>query len=276
MAELLDFLLEPWSTGLGRRALVEVVLLGAFAGALSFWVVTFGLAYGVESLAHGLLPGLVAAALLGAPLFAGALAGAVVAAALIGAATREERVGGDAGTAVAVTGLLGLGGLLALLPGVPPRLGEILFGSPLSAGALELAAAGALAAGGSLALALLHRPLAAVAFGPDTARSLGLRPGRVVAALMLLTGVTVCISLQGLGNLLVLALLVAPAVAVRRLARSPLAAMVGGAAVASGCGVAGLYASFHLELAAGASVALALCLAAALGSVLAARRARGG
>jgi zinc/manganese transport system permease protein/manganese/iron transport system permease protein len=75
------------------------------------------------------------------------------------------------------------------------------------------------------------------------------------------------VAVQGLGSLLVLAVLVAPSVAVRGRARSPRAAMLAGAGVAAAAGVSGIYASHHLGSAAGASVALALCLAAALGSV---------
>lgn len=272
--ELVDPLLEPWRSGLGQRALAEVTLIGAIGGALGFWVVTFGLAYGAESLAHGLLPGVVTAALMGAPLLAGALVGIVAAAVVVAAAGRDPRVGTDTATAVAVSGMLGAGGLLALVPEVPPRLGDLLFGDPLSVGPADLLAAAVLLVLGGTALAALHRPLAVVAFDPGPARTLGIGAGAVLAALLVLVAATLAVAVQGLGNLLVLAVLVAPAVAVRRHARSPARAMVGGAAVAIAAGVVGLYASYHLEVAAGAAVALALCIAAALGAALPARRPR--
>ena len=69
---------------------------GGFCGALGFWVVTERLAYSAESLSHGLLPGLVLAALAGAPLLLGAAGGALVAAALIAFAARDARIGPDA------------------------------------------------------------------------------------------------------------------------------------------------------------------------------------
>jgi ABC-type Mn2+/Zn2+ transport system permease subunit len=274
VTEVVDFLVEPWRSGLGQRALLEVVLIGLIGGALGFWVVTFGLSYGAESLAHGLLPGLVAAALLGAPLFAGALVGIVAASAVVGVAGRDPRVGTDTATAVAVTGMLGAGGLLALVPDVPPRLGDLLFGDPLSAGAADLAASGALVALGGAVLMALHRPLSAVAFDRQATPSLGVRPGAVLAALLALLAVTLAVASQGLGNLLVLAVLVAPAVAVRRHVRTPARAMAAGAAVAVVASVTGLYASQHLEVAAGAAVALALCVAAVVGSAIPARGAR--
>jgi ABC-type Mn2+/Zn2+ transport system permease subunit len=267
-----DALLDPLRSGLVRRALLEVTLLGAFCGALGFWVTSYRLSYGAESLAHGLLPGLVVATLAGFSLIGGAAIGIVAAALLVALVARDERVGADTGTAVVVTGMLGLGGLLAFSAGTPPRLGELLFGDLLAVSDADLVAAAALCTAGMAALAALHRPLAAVAFDPAGARALGLRPGLVNGALLALLAAALVVAVQGLGNLLVLAVLVAPPVAVRRHVTSPAAAMAAGGAVAIASGAAGLYASHHLELAAGASVALALCGAAAVGSLAPVRR----
>jgi ABC-type Mn2+/Zn2+ transport system permease subunit len=266
--EVLDAMLEPVRSEVGRRALVEVLLLGSFCGALGFWVLSERLAYGAESLAHGLLPGLVLAALAGVPLPLGAALGALGAALLIGAAARDERVGADTGTAVAVTGLVGLGALLAFAPDSPQRLEELLFGDLLGVSDADLLAAAALAVLGAMALAALHRPLSAVAFDPASAASAGLAPGRVRLCLLMLLAAALAVAVQGLGSLLVLAVLVGPALAVEGHVGSPAASMAAGGAVAAAAGLAGIYASFHLEVAAGAAVALALCLAAGLGTAL--------
>lgn len=266
--DLADVLLEPLRSGIERRALAEVVMLGAVCGALSFWVTSYRLSYAAESLAHGLLPGLVLAALAGAPLLLGGMGGVAVAAALVAVAGRDPRIGADTATAVVVTGMFGLGALLALSPDTPARLEELLFGDPLGATDADLAAAGTLALLGAGALLALYRPLCSVAFDDPGARALGVRPGAVRLALLMLLAAAIAIAVQGLGSLLVLAVLVAPAVAVRRHASSPRAAMLGGAAIAVGAGVAGIYASHHLGSAAGASVALALCALAALGGAI--------
>jgi ABC-type Mn2+/Zn2+ transport system permease subunit len=265
--EAIDFLLDPLRSGIGGRALVEVVLVGAFCGALGFWVVTERLAYGAESLSHGMLPGLVVAALAGASLLLGAAAGALGAAILIALAARDERIGPDTGTAVAVTGLVGLGALLALAPDSPPRLEELLFGDLLGVTDADLAAAALLLVAGTAALAALHRPLTAVAFDPDAAAAAGLRPGLVRGALLVLLALAIAVAVQGLGALLVLAVLVAPPVAARRHAATPGRAMLSGALVAAVAGLVGIELSFHAGLAAGASVALVLCGAAALGAL---------
>jgi ABC-type Mn2+/Zn2+ transport system permease subunit len=267
-----DWLVEPLRSGIDRRALLAVALVAAFCGALGFWIVTERLTFAAESLSHGLLPGLVLAALAGAPLILGAAGGALVAAVLLALAGRDERIGPDTGTAVAVTGLVGLGALLALEPDAPPRLEELLFGDPLGVSDGDLAAAAALLLAGGAALAALHRPLAAVAFDPSGAAAAGLRPALLRIALLVLLASAIAVAVRGLGAMLVLAAHVAPPVAVRRHARSPAGAMLGGAAVAVAAGVAGIEVSFHAGTAAGASVALALCAAAAVGAVV--RRSR--
>ena len=273
--DLLDLLLDPLRSGIDRRALAEVALLGVICGALSFWVVGYRLAYPAESLAHGLLPGLVLAALAGAPLVLGALGGVAAAAGLVALAARDERIEPDAATAVVVSGMFGLGALLALAPQTPARLGELLFGDPLGVTDSDLVAAAVLVAVGGLALVALHRPLAATAFDPGGARALGLAPGRVQLALLLLLSGSLAVAVSGLGSLLVLAVLVAPAVAVGRHTSGPAAAMAAGAALAVAAGVVGVYSSHHLGSAAGASVALALVAAAAAGRLRASTRGAG-
>src|SRR3954451_10384036 len=187
-------LLDPFGSGLGRRALAEVVLLGALGGGLSFWVTSFRLSYASESLAHGLLPGAVLAALVGVPLAAGAGAGGVLAALLVAAVARDERVGVEAGTAVAVTGLLGLGALLAFAPESPRRLEELLFGDLLSVADSDLVTAAVALLVVAVALAALHRPLTAAAFDPHGAGAVGVRTGAVTAGLLVLVALSLAVA----------------------------------------------------------------------------------
>ena len=266
--EAVDFVLDPLRSGIDRRALLELAMVGALCGALGFWIVTERLAYSAESLSHGLFPGLVLAALAGAPLLLGAAGGALVAAALIAFASGDARIGPDAGTAVAVTGLVGLGALLALAPESPQRLEELLFGDPLGVTDGDLIAAGLLLTFGGAALVALHRPLSAVAFDAAGAAAAGLRPALMRLVLLVLLAAAVAVAVQGLGTLLVLAVLIGPPLAVRQHAGTPARAMLIGAAVAVLAGIVGIGVSFHAHSAAGATVALALCAAAALGNVL--------
>lgn len=264
---MLHALLDPWRDPINVRALVEVLLLGAIGGALGCWVLFYRLAYSAESLAHALLPGLVLAALAGVPLLLGGAAGLLIAALAVAVAGRTPAIGHDTAVAVVVTGLLGLGALLALSPAAPARLQELLFGNVLGVSEGDLLLAGALAAVVVVALVLLHPSLLVVAFDRSSARALGRAPVLVDVALGLLVALAILVGVQGLGNLLVVAVLVAPAAAARRLARRLPTMMAASVAIAVAAGIAGLYASFYLNTAAGASIASAMVLAYAVAHV---------
>jgi ABC-type Mn2+/Zn2+ transport system permease subunit len=255
---MLHALIEPWQDPVGRRALVEVALLGVTGGALGCWVVFYELSYGAESLAHALLPGLVIAALTGLPLLLGAAGGLLVAAIAVAAAGQVPAIGRDTAVAVVVTTLFGAGALLALSPSSPPGLQGLLFGDVLGVSDTDLALAAALAAVVLVALRLLHGRLLAVGFDRLSAPGLGVRPLVVDVALLVLVALALLVAVQGLGNLLVVAVLVAPASAARLVARRMGAMMVSSAAIAVLAGVCGLYLSYYAGTAAGASIAAML------------------
>jgi ABC-type Mn2+/Zn2+ transport system permease subunit len=267
---MLGWLTDPFASPIVQRALWELLILSLACGPLGVWVLLYRNAYAAESISHGMLPGLVVAALAGAPLLLGATGGVLVAAAGIALVARDQRLGADIGVAVCVSTLLGLGGMLALSPDSPPRLQELLFGDLLGVGGADLAIAGALAGAVAVALAAGHRSLALVGFDRGSAPSLGAKPLRWELALLAILAVTTVAAVQGLGNLLLVALILAPAAAALSLVRRLPAALVLSAALAALAGAAGLVLSYHLEVAAGASVALC-AVALALLSLLAPR-----
>src|SRR5690348_3494554 len=265
-------LLDPWADPITLRALAEVTLLGATGGALGCSILFYRLAYSAESLAHALLPGLVVAALVGTPLVLGGAVGLVVAAIGVALAGRTPSIGSDTAVAVVVTGLLGLGALLALSPATPARLQELLFGDVLGVSDGDLLLAGGLAAIVLVALALLHPSLLVVGFDRASAPALGRAPLAVDVALGVLVALAILVAVQGLGNLLVVAVLVAPAAAARRLTRRVPTMMAAAVAIAIAAGIAGLYASYYLDTAGGASIAGALVVAYAAAQGIAAVR----
>ena len=276
VATIWHSLIEPWEQGIDRRALFEVILLGLTGGTLGCWIIFYNLSYSTESLAHALLPGLVLAALAGIPIILGGAIGLAVAALAIAAAARTPAVGRDTAVAVVVTGLLGLGALLALAPDTPAGLGALLFGDVLGVSDADLALAAGLAVAVLVALALLHGRLLLVGFDRLNAAALGVRPGVVDLALLLLVAAALLVAVQGLGNLLVVAVLVGPAACARAVTRrmSTMMAVAAGVAVVAGCG--GLYLSYYAETAAGASIAAVIVGAyvVALGVGAAGRRWR--
>jgi ABC-type Mn2+/Zn2+ transport system permease subunit len=269
---VLDPLQEPFV----QRALAELVLVGIAAGALGCWVVFYGLSYAAESLSHSLFPGLVLASIAGVPLLFGAAPAIVIAAVAIALAARVVGVSRDAAVAVGVTTVFGLGALLALAPASPPGIEALLFGDVFGVSDGDLATAAVLVVLVAVALRLLHGRLLIAGFDRGAARSLGVSPGLIDAALLLLLGAGIVVAVQGLGNLLVVAVFVGPAAAARRLSDRMLPMMLIAAGLAVLAGVVGLYLSYYVGTAGGASVALAIVaiylLSLPLGQLRAGRR----
>lgn len=241
-----------------QRALAEVVLLGLAGGAIGCWVVFYRLSYAAESLAHSLFPGLVIAAIAGVPLLLGATPAIVVAALAIALSARIAGVSREAAVAVVVTTMFGLGVLLALSPQSPPGIETLLFGDVFGATDADLATAAGLAVLVAVALRLLHGRLLIAGFDRNAAPSLGVSPAVVDAALLVLLAAAIVVAVQGLGNLLVVAVFVGPAAAARQLSERMLPMMLLAVGLAVLAGVAGLYLSYYAGTAGGASVALAI------------------
>jgi ABC-type Mn2+/Zn2+ transport system permease subunit len=246
---------SPWGSAIMRHALLEVTIVGAACGTLGVWVVLYGLSYGAESLAHGMFPGLAVAALAGLPLALGGAGGLVVAGAAIALASRVRGVGADNAVAVVVTSLFGLGALLALSPASPPGLQSVLFGDVLGASNADLAVGAGLAAVVLAGMWLSHWRLLAAGFDRTGARAVGVSALRAELTLMVLLAVAVLVGIQGLGNLLVVAVLVAPAATARLLTHRLAPAFAAAAAIGVGCGIGGLYLSYYVDVAAGAAIA---------------------
>jgi ABC-type Mn2+/Zn2+ transport system permease subunit len=265
-------MLEPLQEPFMQRALAEVVLVGAAGGALGCWVVFYGLSYAAESLAHSIFPGLVLAAIAGVPLLLGAGPAIVVAALAIALCSRIAGIGREAAVAVVVTTMFGLGVLLALSPQSPPGVESLLFGDVFGVTDADLATAAGLAVLVAVGLRLLHGRLLVAGFDRGTARSLGVSPAFADAALLVLLAAGIVVAVQGLGNLLVVAVFVGPAAAARRLSDRMLPMMLLAAALAIFAGVAGLYLSYYAGTAGGASVALAIVFVYLLSLPLGRRR----
>lgn len=261
---------EPFQDEFMRRAIAEMTLIAIAGGALGCWVVLYRLSYAAESLAHSIFPGLVLATLAGVPLLLGAAPAILLGALAILLVARVPGIGREAAVGIVVTTMFGLGVLLALSPDSPPGLQSLLFGDILGPSDGDLVAAATLTVAVAAGLFLIHPRLVAAGFDRQAARRLGASPAIAEAVLMVLLAAATVVAVQGLGNLLVVAVFVGPAAAARQLSERlvPMTLLAIGIAVLSG--LAGLYCSYYLGTAGGASIALAI-LAAFLLSLLVGR-----
>jgi zinc/manganese transport system permease protein len=262
---LVTWLLDPFSADFMLRALGGGLLVASVCAVVGTWVVIRGMAFLGEAMAHGMLPGVAAAGLLGLPVIAGAAASAIVMSAGVGLVSRRGRISNDTGIGLLFVGMLALGVIVVSHSrSFATDLTAILFGDILAISTGDLLTL-AVALAATLAIAaLFHRPFVALAFDRRVAATMRLCPRLANLALVGLVTLAVVASYGAVGSLLVVGLLLAPSVAAGRWAtRIPgimlLAACFGALAV-----VGGLLASWHLATAAGASIAaVAISLAAA-------------
>ena len=272
------FLLDPFASGFMLRALVGGVLVAALCGVVGTWVVIRGMAFLGEAMAHGLLPGVATAALLGLPPVLGAAVSASVMSAGVGLVSRRARLSSDTVIGLLYVAMLSIGVIIVSRSrSFATDLTAILFGDILAIQPDDLVfLTGALGVILLLAAAF-YRAFVALAFDPRVAQTMGLRPRLAQVVLVGMVTLVVIASYRAVGSLLVVGLLLAPAVAaghwMRRIASTMgLAVVFGTAAV-----VIGLLVSWYLATAAGASiaacsVALAVLSAAVRGIALRLRR----
>ena len=258
---MIEWLLEPLREPVVLRSLLELALLGLIAGTLGCWIVLAGRAYSAESLAHSMLPGLVGAALLGLPLVLGGAIGLAVGASLIALVGRIKVLGSEVAVSVVITSLFGAGVLLGLAPATPAGLNGLLFGDLLAVGFGDIALATGYAAIVLAVLFVLHQGLLVTGFDRINARAIGRSPSPFDLVLALLLAGATLVAVQALGNLLVVAMLIGPAASARLLTQRIGPMMLVAVAIAWVASLAGLYTSYHAELAAGAAVTCALVVA---------------
>jgi manganese/iron transport system permease protein len=269
MSALAGDLLEPFRLGLMQRALIEVVVVAAVAGAVGCFVVIRGLSFTGESLAHTVLPGVVAAYALGVSLLLGAAALAALTVAVALVAGRDRRISEDTAMGVAFAGLFPLGVILLALQSSPTRsLSDFLFGDVLANSRGDVLATVVTSALILLVLVGSYRALLACSFDGPFAFTLGYGLTRIDAVLLGLVAATVVVAMLAVGNVLALALLITPAATARLLLTRLVPMMVTAAGLGASSGIVALELSYWEGLAAGATVvlcsaalfALALCI----------------
>lgn len=258
-------LLVPFAADFMARALLGGVLVAGICAVVGTWVVTRGMAFLGEAIGHGMLPGVAIATIAGWPAIVGGAVSAAAMSAAIGVLQRRGRLSYDTTIGLLFVGMLSLGVIIVSHSrSFATDATVMLFGDILSVGLGDIALlAGALAAVLALAAAF-HRSFVAAAFDPRVAATLGLHPRLAGVVLTGLVTVAIVASYQAVGSLLVVGMLLAPAVAAGRWARTIPSTM----ALAAGFGVAavaiGLLVSWHAATAAGPTIAgSAILLAAA-------------
>lgn len=253
---MLELVTEPFAFQFMRNGLYAGLLTVVMASLVGTWVVMRGMSFMGDALAHGVLPGIAVAFLLGGNLLVGA---AVSAAFMIGGVTlasARSRLGDDTAIGLLFVGMLALGvAIISARGAYAGDLTTILFGDPIgvTGGDLRTLAIAALVT--VTLTVLLYRPFLVLSFSRAKAHVLGMYPRLAHLVMLGLIATVIVTSFRAVGTLLVFAFLVAPPATASLLARRVPVMMGVSALVGSVSVVAGLLVSFHYGTATAATIA---------------------
>jgi ABC-type Mn2+/Zn2+ transport system permease subunit len=254
----MDIFITPFtSNGFMLQALLAGALVSIACAIAGTFVILRGLAFIGDAMAHGVLPGIAVAIITGIPGTLGAAAGAAFMIGGITLITQRSRLSSDTAIGLLFVGMLSLGVVIVSRSNsFSGDLTRILFGEILGIGrsaiVLQLAATIIVAAIASVC----SRPFLILSFDPEQAEVAGFSVRLYHNIMLFMIAITIIVSFQTVGTLLVFGLLIAPAGAGALLARRIKAMM----AWASLFGILSMYfgllISYHFNLAAGASIIL--------------------
>ncbi|MBC2023225.1 metal ABC transporter permease [Listeria booriae] len=240
-----------------QKALLTSVIVGIVSGVIGSFIILRGMSLMGDAISHAVLPGVAVSYMLGVNFFFGAAAFGVIAALGIGFVSQNSRIKNDTAIGIVFSSFFALGIIMISLAQSSTDLYHILFGNVLAVRNSDMWITLVIGAVVLLLVGLFYKELLVSSFDPVMAESYGLKVRVLHYFLMtLLTLVTVA-SLQTVGIILVVAMLITPA-ATAYLLTNRLSVML---FLAAGFGalsaVIGLYFSYMYNLASGASIVLA-------------------
>jgi manganese/iron transport system permease protein len=253
----LDLLLAPLGYDFFVRALIASALVGVACAIVGSFVVLKGMSFIGDAVSHAAFPGIVIAYLVGAPIILGGAIAAIGTALGIGAITRRSGLRSDAIIGVLFAGMFALG--VAIFSSIPNYVGDLfhfLFGDVLGISIGDLLALTLLVFGLLLVLRLLWKELLFSTFDPLGAGAAGLPVRRLDDLLLILIAVTIVISLQAVGIVLVVAMITTPAATAQLLVKRFTAMIQVAAIIGVSSAVVGLYVSYSLDIASGAAIVI--------------------
>lgn len=255
---MIEWLTEPLGYSFLLRGFVAAIMIGVICAVVGTFVVLKGLAFIGDALAHIAFTGIVVAFLAGFSFYIGALAAAVIAALGIGAVSQRTGVSTDTSIGIFFSGVFALGVVLMSI-GIQTYtidLFSYLFGDILSVRQEDLI--NILILGGVVLIVILifYKELLFVSFDPVVAESAGLPARRLQMLLLILLSVTVVVSVQAVGVVLVVAMIVTPSATAYLLTDRFGVMMALGAAFGAISAIGGFYLSYYADVPSGGAIVL--------------------
>ncbi|WP_326609769.1 anchored repeat-type ABC transporter permease subunit [Streptomyces scopuliridis] len=257
MSGITHFLTGPWEHLFMQRAFGVAVMCGIVSGVVGAHVVLRGMAFIGDAVSHSVFPGVAIAFVFQFNLVLGGAVAGLLTALAVAVFSQNRRLKEDTVIGVFFAAAFGLGiVILSTAPGYSGSLESFLFGQILGISDGDVLTVAVMGLILLLVAAAVHKELVTVSLDRETAKAAGLPVFALDIVLYALVTVTVVISLQAVGNILVLALLITPAACARLLTDRIGVMMTLAPAIGAGSAVIGLYLSYAYNLAAGGLIVL--------------------
>jgi manganese/iron transport system permease protein/iron/zinc/copper transport system permease protein len=251
------WLTEPLGFEFVRNALVVCTVAGALCGLLGVFVTLRGMSYIGHGLSHAIFGGAALCAAIGVNFFVGAGIWGLASGLAVGRVTRRRIIGADAAIGVITTASFAFGiVLLGFYTRVKQSIEATVFGSVLGVSSGDVLLILCVTVASVVVIVTNYRSLLFTTFDPEVAEVTGVKVARIDALLMLLLSVAILSSMKVLGVTLIAAALVLPAVVARMLTDSFTRMLWLSSAIGATTGFTGMFLSYHLDVASGATIVL--------------------
>jgi ABC-type Mn2+/Zn2+ transport system permease subunit len=250
-------LLEPLAYAFFRRALLASLLVGALCGLIGVYIVLRRMSYIGHGLSHAVFGGAVISYLVQVNFYLGAGLWGVASALLINEVAQRRKLGADAAIGIVTTASFAIGvAAISRQRRFTRNFEAALFGNVLGITPSDLGMIAAVAAAAVLGILLLYKPLLFSAFDEEAAEVYGIPTRWVNSLFALILAAVIIVSMQVMGVTLIAAALVIPASAARLLTDRFAPLLWLASALGAGMSLLGMYASYYLNLASGATIVL--------------------
>ena len=254
---IISSLADPWQFEFFRRALLAATLVGVLTGLVGVLVVLRRMSYIGHGMSHAVFGGAVVGYVAGINFYLAAGVWGFASALLINQATRRRQIGADAAIGIVTTASFALGvALISRAKSVTRNFDAALFGNLLGVTAVDLAVIAGVLLFAVVVFVFAYKRLLFMVFDPEVAPAFGVRTGWLDALVALMLAATIIASIRIMGVTLIAASIVIPPVTARLLTDRFSMMLVFSAAIGGVVAFAGIFASYYVDIASGASIVL--------------------
>lgn len=254
----IEYIYEPFSYSFMIRSLIVAVSVGVILPVLGSYVINRNLGFMGDAMAHASLPGLAFGLLIGVSIFIAAIPAAIIIALVLGYLINRSKIGEDTAIGIIFSSLFALGFIiLSIYDHILLSVEDLLLGQILAVSSFDVWATLILSAIILVTTLVLYKQFLFISFDPKGAKISGLNVRLFDNIFLVVLSLSIISSIQSVGIILVLSMLITPAAAAKLTTKTFSAAMVTGSAFGVIASLSGLYLSYYLDFPSGPSMALA-------------------